>query len=102
LVPERWQLALRGEVAVAEEAEGLRLASRYARIAGEAANENLPALASGRGDRHYSIYGGVTWFAHHPNLRLMAGVEWERMEQSDSGQAVYDGVTTWLAARVFF
>lgn len=102
LVPERWQLALRCEVALAGEPEGLRLAGRYARIAGEPANEDIPALAEGRGDRHVSLYAGVTWFAHHPNLRVMAGIEWERMERSDRRQVVYEGITPWLAARIFF
>jgi len=102
LEPERWQFALRSEIAASSEPEGLRLASRYARIAGEPANENLPALASGRGDRHFSLYAGLTWFIHHPNLRFMAGVEWNRMERSDLHQTVYDGTTCWLAARMFF
>ena len=88
--------------ALAGEPEGLRLAGRYARIAGEPANEDIPALAEGRGDRHVSLYAGVTWFAHHPNLRVMAGIEWERMERSDRGQVVYEGITPWLAARIFF
>ena len=102
LDPQRWQLAIRSEIAASSEPEGLRLSSRYARIAGDPANENLPALANGRGDRHYSLYAGLTWFIHHPNLRLMAGVEWERMERSDLNQTVYDGTTCWLAARLFF
>ena len=102
LEPKRWQLAVRSEIAAASESEGLRLANRYTRVAGEPDNENLPALANGRGDRHLSLYTGLTWFIHHPNLRLMAGVEWERMERGDLEQTVYDGTTCWFAARMFF
>ena len=102
LVPERLQFAARAEYAVAAEAEGLRLASRYARIAGDPDNEDLPALAGGRGDRHYSLYAGLNWFFVHPHLKLMTGLEWERMENSATAATVYDGFTGWMAMRVHF
>jgi hypothetical protein len=102
LVPEKVQFAMRAEYAASTEPEGLRLMARYARIAGEAANENLPLLASGRGDRHYSCYAGVNYFIHYPNIRVMAGLEWERMENSETRLTVYDGLTGWLAFRTFF
>jgi hypothetical protein len=102
LVPEKLQFAARAEYAVAAEAEGLRLASRYARIAGEIDNEDLPALARGRGDRHASLYAGLNWFIVHPHLKLMTGIEWERMENSKTGTTAYDGITGWVAMRVHF
>lgn len=102
LVPEKLQFAVRAEYAVAAEAEGLRLASRYARIAGEPGNEDLPALAGGRGDRHASLYAGLNWYLIHPHLKWMAGLEWERMENSATGVTVYDGITGWLAMRIHF
>jgi hypothetical protein len=102
LVPQKIQFAARAEYAVAAEAEGLRLASRYARIAGEIENEDLPSLANGRGDRHASLYAGLNRFIVHPHLKLMTGIEWEWMENSGTGTTVYDGLTGWMAMRLHF
>lgn len=103
IVPQKLQLALRGEYAHATESEGLRLAARYVRIAGEPANENLPSLAGGRGDRHYSLYAGLNYYyCQNLNNKVMLGIEWERMENSLTSLASYDGTTLWCAFRTSF
>jgi len=103
IVPEKLMFAMRGEYARATEAEGMRLSARYARIAGQAANENIPTLASGRGDRHYSLYAGLNYhYCSNLANKIMIGVEWERMDNSKTNLTVYDGITTWVAFRTAF
>ena len=103
IVPQKLQFAMRGEYARATEPEGLRLAARYARIAGEPANADLPSLASGRGDRHYSLYAGLNYhFCGCPHVKVMLGVEWERMDNSATDLTAYDGTTWWVAFRTSF
>jgi len=103
LVQDKLMLALRGEYARATQAEGLRLSSRYARIAGAPANEDLPSLDNGRGDVHYSLYAGLNYhYCSSLANKIMLGVEWERMENSSTNLTVYDGVTWWLAFRTSF
>jgi Phosphate-selective porin O and P len=102
LKKDRLQFVTRGEVAAAQEAQGLRLTSRYTRSAGLAENEDLPALADGRGDEHYSLYSGLNYYFCYPNVKAMTGIEWEQMQRSDTHSTVYDGVTYWLALRCYF
>lgn len=103
IVQDKLMLALRAETARATQSEGLRLSSRYARIAGAPANENLPSLDSGRGNRHYSLYAGLNYhYCSNLANKIMLGVEWERMENSATNLTTYDGVTWWLAYRTSF
>ncbi len=103
IIKDRLMLALRAEHARATQAQGLRQASRYARIAGLPANENLPELAAGRGDRHYSLYAGLNYhYCGNLANKIMLGVEWERMENSRTNLTTYDGTTLWLAYRTSF
>lgn len=103
IVDQKFQFVMRGEYARATQPEGLRLAARYARIAGAPANEDLPSLFVGRGDRHYSLYAGFNYhFCANPHLKVMVGAEWERMENSATDLTVYDGTTLWVAFRTSF
>ncbi len=103
LVKDRLMFAMRGEYALANESQGLRLSSRYGRAAGEPANENLPSLAAGRGDIHYSLYAGLNYhYCGTLSNKVMLGVEWERMENSETNLTPYEGVTWWLAYRTAF
>lgn len=103
IVEDKLMFAMRAEYARATESEGLRLSSRYARIAGLAANENLPTLDNGRGDVHYSLYAGLNYhYCSNLANKIILGVEWERMENSGTKLTVYDGVTWWLAYRTSF
>jgi hypothetical protein len=70
----------------------------------EPANENLSSLAGGRGDRHYSLYAGLNYYYYCDNLnnKVMLGIEWERMENSLTDLASYDGTTLWCAFRTSF
>jgi hypothetical protein len=56
-------------------------------------------VASGRGDEHHSVYGGLNYFLCGHNAKIMAGVEWETL-QTMSGDV--DALTWWLAWRMYF
>jgi len=103
LVKDKLMFAMRGEYARASQAEGLRLSARYARTAGNAANENLPSLAAGRGDIHYSLYAGLNYhYCSNLANKILLGVEWERMENSQTNLTPYEGITWWMAYRTSF
>jgi len=103
LVQDRLMFTMRGEYARSTQSEGLRLSSRYGRAAGAAANENLPDLAGGFGDTHYSLYAGLNYhYCSNLANKIILGVEWERMENSKTNLTPYEGVTWWLAYRTSF
>jgi len=100
IIPDRLQAVLRYTYTASEAPGGVQLTSRYAREAGRPANEAIPSLSTGRGDRHQSIYGGLVWWPCPKRLSILGGVEWEQLESRDSN--VYKGTTLWLGTRVMF
>ena len=100
LLEDRLEAVARYHYQGAENREGIRLYSRYARIAGAAANEDIDLLAGGYGDQQHALYLGLNWLLCGHQLKLMAGVE---LEQLKSGSTeVYEGLTYWLGLRHFF
>ena len=100
LVPDRLQAVMRYTYTASEAPGGVQLTSRYAREAGRPANEAIPSLSSGRGDRHQSVYGGLVWWPCPKCLSVLGGVEWEQLESR--GSNVYTGKTLWFGTRVMF
>lgn len=80
--------------------QGIQMYSRYARLAGGARNEGIPTLAAGRGDQQHSVYLGLNWKLCSHNIKLMSGVEWERLTSGST--EVYEGITYWLGLRSYF
>jgi hypothetical protein len=93
VIAEKIEAVVRYSLQVAEEAEGIRSNSRYLR------RDHGGAVASGRGDEHHSVYGGLNYFLCGHNAKIMAGVEWETL-QTMSGDV--DALTWWLAWRMYF
>lgn len=93
VIAEKLEAVVRYSLQVAEEAEGIRSNSRYLR------RDHGGAVASGRGDEHHSVYGGLNYFLCGHNAKIMAGVEWETL-QTMSGDV--DALTWWLAWRMYF
>lgn len=83
-VTRRTQLVARYQVAVSDKSTGLSSQRRYERPAG-----------LGSGDFYQAGYAGVDYYVAAHRLKLMAGVEYARME----GRHVW---TTSLAIRTFF
>jgi len=100
IVPDKLEAVLRYQYQGSENPQGVFLYSRYAKTAGLPANENIPLLASGRGDEHHSVYAGLNWLICKQNLKLMAGVEWESLQSKSKD--VYQGFTFWTGLRTYF
>ncbi|WP_411826720.1 hypothetical protein [Luteolibacter sp. AS25] len=100
LIEDHLQGVVRYEVIASEGPQGLTLPSRYAREAGLAGNEGIPALAAGVGDFHESVYTGLIWTIVPKRFTMLTGLEWERLESKDS--RVYQGLTGWFSARIVF
>lgn len=100
IIENRLEAVFRYQYAHASSPEGIRLNSRYARNAGDKRQEDIASLRNGRGDEHHSVYLGLNYCFCGDNSKLMAGVEWDDI--SSRGNDVYEGITYWLAYRMFF
>jgi len=100
LIADKLEAVARYHYQGAQNPQGIQMYSRYARIAGSARNEAIPTLATGRGDEQHALYLGLNWKICSHNIKLMSGVEWERL--SSGSTEVYEGITYWLGARTYF
>lgn len=100
IAQDRLEAVFRYQYQHAEEDQGIRLNSRYARRAGGTRNENIPSLASGRGDEHHNLYLGLNYYLCGDNSKIMAGVEWDHLESDND--SVYQGFTYAVAYRMYF
>ena len=101
LIEDRLELVFRYQFAQAEEKEGIRINSRYARRAGQSygftgAND----LSDGRGDEHHSAYLGLNYYLCDNHAKIMVGVEYDDLDSET--QDVYEGYTAWAAFRMYF
>ena len=81
-----------------DQAEGLKLNSRYAPLA-EIRDSNLD-LNGGRGDRHQSIYLGLNYYLCGENLKLISGIQHDELKSLGSTQ--YRGWTVGTSLRFWF
>lgn len=100
LIEGRLQAVARYTLTKSEGPRGVLINSRYAREAGLEANEAIPEVATGRGDFHQAVYGGLDWTICPKRLTVQTGLEWEQLKSRD--RSVYRGTTFWLGTRVVF
>ena len=98
LQKDRLKLVLRYQYEGSDEAEGIRLNSRYARLA-EARNSSLD-LNSGRGDDHHSAYAGLNYYLCGENLKVISGIQYDDL--SSGGTGIYEGWTLGSSLRIWF
>ncbi len=91
IIPKKLQLVGRYSYANSDGPLGVVGQSRYEKNV--SANKNL-------GDAYHSLYGGAQYFIHGDKLKLLAGVEWARLE-NDLGES-YDGFTLLSGLRFSF
>lgn len=92
---DKLQGVVRYQYAKAEEAEGVRLNSRYIRRDARHGGD----VNSGRGDEHHSIYAGLNYYFCSHNLKVLTGVEYDTI---DTPAGDVDATTLWLALRTTF
>jgi hypothetical protein len=57
-------------------------------------------LQSGSGEDYHALYGGLNYYIAGDNVKLMTGLEYETIRGNSAREL--DGLTFWLAARVYF
>lgn len=77
LVEEKQKLVCRYQYQSSDEALGIRMNNRYARMA--AAEDTHININSSRGDEHHSLYIGYNYYLSGENLKLVTGVQWDRL-----------------------
>ena len=95
---ERLKLVARFLYQRSDSAEGLKLNSRYAPIA-EIRDSSLD-LNGGRGDRHQALYLGLNYYFCGENLKLISGIQHDKLESLGSCQ--YRGWTVGSSIRFWF
>ena len=98
LVDAQQKLVFRYQYQNSDQPEGIRLNSRYARLA-EAKSDTLD-LNSGRGDTHHSFYLGYNYYFNGDRLKLVSGIEWESL--SSRNETLYKGWTLGTSLRILF
>jgi phosphate-selective porin OprO/OprP len=90
-VADGLQLVGRLQVATCEDADDLRVPSRYERLAEDGTGN------AGRGNTYVSTYLGLNYYIYGHKLKLMNGIEY-----SDMGGGDYDGYTLMSGLRFSF
>ena len=98
LVEAQQKLVFRYQYQNSDQPEGIRLNSRYARLA-EAKSDTLD-LNSGRGDSHHSFYLGYNYYFNGDRLKLVSGIEWESL--ASQNETLYEGWTLGTSLRILF
>lgn len=93
LVDEKLQLVGQYQYGGADEAQGVRINSRYGRA------EGTSNINSGRGDEHHSLYAGLNYYLCSHNAKIQAGIEYQTMDTPDGD---FDTLTYLIAFRTFF
>ena len=57
-------------------------------------------LSTGSGEDYHALYAGLNYYIAGDNVKLMTGLEYEKIS-GDSAREL-DGLTFWLAARIYF
>lgn len=102
IVDDKLQGVFRYQYQGSQNAQGIRINSRYGR-ADHGPVVNVNPFAAGRGNEHHSIYGGVNYYLCGHNLKLQAGLEYEWLNVPGGG--VYgdaSSLTSWFGFRSYF
>lgn len=98
IVDHKLEAVARFQYQGSQEAEGIRLNSRYVRRAGS--RDNIPSLVNGRGDEHYSVYAGINRLFCEHQQKVMFGVEYDSI--SSNGAEVFEGWSLFAAYRTYW
>jgi hypothetical protein len=96
VVEDKLQLVFRYQYAASDNAEGVRLNTRYARASHSPPDVDLD---NGYGDEHHSFYLGLNYHLCGDNAKIMVGVDYEEMS---ARTAKFDAITYMIGFRTFF
>ncbi|MFK8047832.1 MAG: porin [Halioglobus sp.] len=97
IIPKKLEAAFRYQWANSSADSGVPRSSSSRGIRRVAREEGVQ---TGSGDDYQAVYAGLNYYIAGDNLKLMMGVEYETID-GDSDREL-DGVSLWLAARVYF
>ncbi|MEM7097900.1 MAG: porin [Pseudomonadota bacterium] len=97
IVPNKWEAAFRYQWANSSADSGVPRSSSSRGIRRVARKEGLQ---TGAGEDYHAVYAGLNYYIAGDNVKLMSGLEYETIS-GDSAREL-DGVTFWLAARIYF
>ena len=97
LIEDRLEAVFRYQYAEAKESNGFRISSHSAR---RIADQEEANINDGYGDKHRSAYAGINYYLCGDNTKIMAGLQWDDLQSN--GKQVYEGLTTWVALRLYF
>ena len=98
ILDEKLQLVGQYQYGGADDADGIRINSRYGRSRGTDGTSGID-VNSGRGDEHHSLYGGVNYYVCGHNAKIQAGIEYQTM---NTPVGDFDTLTYLLAFRTYF
>ncbi len=98
LQEDRLKLVLRYQYEGSDNPKGIRLNSRYARLA--EARDSSVDVNSGRGDDHHSLYAGLNYYFCGENLKLISGIQHDDL--SSEGKTQFQGWTLGTSLRIWF
>jgi len=81
-----------------DQADGLKLNSRYVPLAGT--RDSTLNLNNGRGDNHHGLYLGLNYYLCGEHLKIISGIQ--RDDLSSEGADVYEGWTLGTSFRIWF
>ncbi|MEM9621055.1 MAG: hypothetical protein AAF993_05350, partial [Pseudomonadota bacterium] len=97
IVPDKLEAAFRYQWAHSGADTGVPRSSSSRGIRRVARKEGL---GTGNGEDYHAVYAGLNYYIAGDNVKLMTGVEYETI-RGDSEREL-DGVSFWLAARIYF
>lgn len=97
LIEDRLEAVFRYQYAQAERSNGFRISSHSIR---RIADQVGADVHEGYGDKHQSAYAGINYYFCGDNTKIMAGVQWDDLQSNN--QQVFEGLTTWVAIRLYF
>ncbi|MFK7851271.1 MAG: porin [Akkermansiaceae bacterium] len=76
LIKDKLELVGQYQYQGSDEGAGVRINSRY----GRSFSSPIAAIASGRGDSHHSLYGGLNYYVCGHNAKIQAGIEYQTLD----------------------
>lgn len=102
IIPAKLQAVVQYAYAGAEEAQGIRMNSRYVRATNYGGGGNPNLVNGGRGDELHTVYAGLNYLVCGDNLKFMAGAEYASLNTPNAGDGDVDALTWMFAFRTFF
>lgn len=97
ILEDRLEATFRYQFARADSPQGFRISSHSVRRIADDVGANI---LGGYGDEHHSAYAGLNYYICGDHTKAMVGVQWDDLQSGNI--QVFEGLTTWVALRLYF